>query len=284
MTYRERRMARAERLRGWADKRDAKSEAAFASAMGAIEHIPPGQPILVDHYSARRHLSALDRHDRGMRAGFENADKAASMRSRADNIEAAADAAIYSDDPDAVERLEAKLAGLEAERAAIVAFNKAVRKKGADPAALVEALSPGLRRDWERSRYGCRRDWADTPGGYSFPQYATGNLSGNISRLRQRLERLKRASATPAEKPERIVPEGYEADPAIWACPDGPFCVDGCLSPQDMADAMVRELAASAAERRRPEPPEQRVCRRAACVDHAGGPMRVDHFASAHGG
>jgi hypothetical protein len=48
-TYRERREARAERLREWADKRAEKAGAAAerASEMGAA--IPFGQPILAGH-------------------------------------------------------------------------------------------------------------------------------------------------------------------------------------------------------------------------------------------
>lgn len=123
MGYRERRLARADRLRGWADKRAAKSAAAFTGARRALDGIEPGQPILVGHHSEKRHRAALDRHDSRMRQGFDSQELASSMNSRADNIEAAAASAIYSDDVDAVDRLREKIAGLDAERERIKAVN-----------------------------------------------------------------------------------------------------------------------------------------------------------------
>lgn len=43
MTYRERRAARAERLRDWADSRAAKAQAAYAAASEYIDNVPLGQ-------------------------------------------------------------------------------------------------------------------------------------------------------------------------------------------------------------------------------------------------
>lgn len=115
-------------------------------------------------------------------------NKAASMASRADSIDRAADVAIYSDDPDAVDRLTAKIAALDADRAAVVAYNRAVRK-AADPAAkaaVAASLSDARRADLVSL---IRIGMARSDG--SFPSYVTANLSGNISRLRARLAALK---------------------------------------------------------------------------------------------
>lgn len=177
-TTRERREARADRLRGWADSREAKGTARLEQADRIASVIPFGQPILIGHHSEGRHRRDLDRIQSNTRRGFEDTRKADEMRARADNIEAAAGAAIYSDDPDAVEQLRAKIDRLEAERAAINAYNKAARK-GAVTAELLEALAP----KW-RTRYAER--------GETIASYATSNLSGNISRLKARLERLER--------------------------------------------------------------------------------------------
>jgi len=185
MSYRDRRYARADRLRGWADKRDAKSAAAFDAVHAIADNIPLGQPLLVGHHSYRRARRDQDRIHSGMRSGIDHAAMADSMRSRAANIDAAADKAIYSDDPDAADRLAAKIAALVADRDAIVAFNKAARKDGDIP-ALLAGLSPALRDDYlsiaRFSPYQLR--------GGAFPAYASGNISGNISRLRARLAAL----------------------------------------------------------------------------------------------
>ena len=127
MTYRQRRLAKAERLRGWADKREQKAAIYRAAADQYIERVPFGQPILVGHHSEGRARRDKARFSANMQRSFDHRAKAYEMRSRADNIEAAADHAIYSDDPDAVERLERKLADLEAERGFIRAYNASCR-------------------------------------------------------------------------------------------------------------------------------------------------------------
>lgn len=191
MTYRERRERRAARLRGWADARDARSAASFAAVEAIADNIPMGQPILVGHHSERRARRDQDRIHAGMRAGIEHADKADSMRSRAANIEAAADRAIYSDDPDASERLRERIADLEEERDRISTYNKAARaatKAGrpisADDLAI---LTPRQAADLASlARVGMMRP------DRTFPAYATANLGGNIGRLRERLAQLDR--------------------------------------------------------------------------------------------
>ena len=116
MTYRERRAAKADRLREWADKRDAKGSAARAAADQTADMIPFGQPILVGHHSERGDRNRRDRMSRNYDKAFENTAKAADFRRRADGIEAAAETAIYRDDVDADERLTERIAEREAER------------------------------------------------------------------------------------------------------------------------------------------------------------------------
>ena len=217
MTYRERRERRADRLRGWADGRDAKSAASFAAAHTIADGIPFGQPILVGHHSERRARRDQDRIHNGIRAGIDHADKAASMRSRADNIDAAAERAIYSDDADAAERLAERIAELEAERDRITRYNASARKAHrADPGARVGDLA--ILTDRQRAdllslaRIGFAR-----PDG-SFPAYATANLSGNISKQRARLADMERRAA-PVLRTFVAGPEApYGAGPVCLAC------------------------------------------------------------------
>src|SRR5258708_33420771 len=115
MTYRERRLAKAARYQEWAAKREAKAENAYSTAHAIIDRIPAGQPILVGHHSERRHRRDLGRHDQNMHQSLEHSKKAEEMRSKAENIVLAASNAIYSDDPDAIKQLTAKIAKLEAE-------------------------------------------------------------------------------------------------------------------------------------------------------------------------
>lgn len=170
-TYRERRLAKAERLNDWAESRDRKAAAAAEASDQATAGIPMGQPILVGHHSQRRHERAIQRAGAKASESVEHSRKASEMRSRAAGIVAAADAAIYQDDPDAIERLREKVTRLEAEREEKKQRNAAFRKKHR---ARLQAMSA-----YERSI------------AVPHPAYELSNLGGTISRTRQRLARLE---------------------------------------------------------------------------------------------
>ena len=186
MTTRDRRLAKAERLRAWADKREQKSRAAFAGVRQIADGIPMGQPILIGHHSEKRHRKDIDRMDRGMRRGIESQEMARDMTSRAGNIEDAVDRAIYRDDPDAIERLTAKLAELEGRRARYKAENAAYRKGDTAFAACLGidlAHASALREKIEAGYSWCRQP---------HPSYSLQNLGGTITKERKRLAELVR--------------------------------------------------------------------------------------------
>lgn len=164
MTYRERRERRAERLREWAETRERDANAVFRDhERYRGDHAFNFQP---GHIPERERVIA--REDRA----FASSAKAREMASRADEIERQAAGAIYDDDPDAVERLQAKLADLEARRESIKTANAEYRK--AHRAELKEMTA-------------YMRDNA-----LPFRSYQLTNLTGTIARTRQRLERLQR--------------------------------------------------------------------------------------------
>ena len=137
-TYRERREAKAARLREWAAKREAKAAAEYERGHQMAEAIPLGEPIHVGHYSEQR-----DRNYRAwtwgtMDKAVEDSRKAAEMRSRAANIEAANARAIYSDDENAAALLRERIAGLKAERERIKAYNTSARAGHPDESLLDE--------------------------------------------------------------------------------------------------------------------------------------------------
>ena len=180
MTYREKREKRAEQRRDWAASREAKSEAGFAKAKEIADMIPFGQPILVGHHSEGRARKDQERITKGMAAGHENAKVAERHEQAADEIERQLGTSIYDDDPDAKERLEEKIADLEAKRDEMKARNAAYRKEHREE---LKAMGP-----YERSQ------------SVPYPTYSLSNLSGNISRLKKRLAALSRE-----ERPRQIV-------------------------------------------------------------------------------
>lgn len=187
MTYRDRREARAERLREWAEKRDVKADAAEAKTRQLADMIPFGQPILVGHHSEGRSRRDAERIQRGMSATVEHSRKADEMRSKADNIEAAAEHAIYSDDGDAIERLEGRIAELEAKRSRIKAYNTSCRKGARDVALLSDAEQADILNVAKHASFQLRENGAA-------PAYWLSNLSGNLNAQRKRLASLRSAS------------------------------------------------------------------------------------------
>lgn len=185
MTYRDRREARAERLRVWAAAREVKSDAAYAAVRVIGDQIPFGQPILVGHHSEGRARRDQQRMRTGMDRSVEHADKAQSMNARADNIEGQLARAIYSDDTDAVPALEARLAGLEAERDRIKTYNASCRKGARDLDLLDAKQRADLLSTATSSPYMIGKQG-------QMPGYVLTNLSGNITRNRKRLEQLRK--------------------------------------------------------------------------------------------
>jgi hypothetical protein len=117
-TYEQKQEARRERLAARAERLAEKSQQAFARSSRAMDGIPFGQPILVGHHSEGRHRAALKRSDNAMRQCCELLKQANETARRAESI---GSGGISSDDPDAVTKLEQRLAELEAKRIKIKA-------------------------------------------------------------------------------------------------------------------------------------------------------------------
>ncbi len=73
--------------------------------------IPMGQPILVDHYSASRHRSDLNKMDNAMRKSIAEDEKADYYRNKLKNIDN--NNVISSDDPKAIDKIQEKIDVLE---------------------------------------------------------------------------------------------------------------------------------------------------------------------------
>lgn len=99
---------KAERYERWSRSASVKSEQRFDSAHRTIENIVPGQPILVDHYSAKGHIGTLLKHDNQMRTAFELREKAVSHSDKADYWASKADS-INLSMPESIEYYEHEL-------------------------------------------------------------------------------------------------------------------------------------------------------------------------------
>ena len=176
--YQAKKQARIDRLRKAADKAEQESQTRFDTADKMASAIPFGQPILVGHHSEAKDRRYRDRIHTNMRKGIDAKDKAADLRSRADAAES--NRAIFSDDPDASEKLEAKLARLEKRQEIMKAANRLVRKSDKD----------GLS---EMGFSDARIDQLLTPdfaGRIGFPSYLLKNNNANIRRIKKRVAHI----------------------------------------------------------------------------------------------
>ena len=254
MTRRERLLAKADRLREWAQTRDERAQATLkADAPLARDWAFITQP---------GHIPARERINRREDRARESMAKAGAMRGRAAGIEDQAARSIYSDDSDAIQQIEAKIATLEDERNRIKVYNASVRKGARDLSILTEAQKEDLAVTLRVAPYQSKNG--------AFPSYALTNLGGNIKRLRERITDIERqherqeqaqnsdagvvanahpeytwGSLTFAEKPSRAVLDTLHA--AFWRYSAGTWSGDFSQLPANVENAAVEWAAIQAA-------------------------------------
>ena len=157
-----RQRAKAERYDALAAKTKETAQAAIERVHKLRDTIPFGEPIHIGHYSEQRDRNFRDKLNRKEDKAWAENDKANYYADKAARIEKNLDtnAVISSDDPDAVTKLEQKLAGMEEERERYKTFNAKARKEKKD----------------------------------QLPKYMLQNLGGNIRRVKERIEELKARS------------------------------------------------------------------------------------------
>lgn len=119
---------------------------------------------------------------------------------------------IMAGDADAIERLEADIAKAERAQETMKAANAAIRKyaKAGDQAQMMALVGLGLSDSQARELL-----TKDCMGGIGFASYALSNNNANIRRMKERLEQLTKAKATPDSRIEGangIVVEDCPAD------------------------------------------------------------------------
>ncbi len=197
MTRRERLERKLERREQWAASASARSDERYDAARSAIEGIPPGQPILVDHYSARRHRAALDRHDTRMRKSIEERDKAAHHAAKAEGLADQLAHSIFSDDPDAIEALTAKIQAAERDHKRMVDANRIIRsqpKYKPAPEKIARLVALGM-----SEAVASRLFVPDCCNDIGFPAYKLSNSNANIHRMRLRIKDIERRQQRTAE-------------------------------------------------------------------------------------
>ncbi len=153
---------RREALKRKAERLRAEATALHKKAHEMAAVIPLGQPIIVGHHSEGRDRRYRERISGTFAASFEAYAAADTAASAAASV---GTAGISSDDPDAVAKLEAKLAGLQEAHNAMIASNAAARR--------------------------------GEPGAVKFPDYRIRNHGAVIRSTRKRIDQLTAARAKP---------------------------------------------------------------------------------------
>lgn len=124
-----------------------------------------------------------------MRKGFETQDKAQYYEDKAESIEN--NNAIFSDDPQALDKLKEKLNALEERQAFMKAVNKCVRKK--DKEAFLK-IPHATEEIWQSIHT------PDCFGGLGFADYKLRNNNANIVRIKKRIAQLEKLSQLQTEE------------------------------------------------------------------------------------
>lgn len=189
--FEQKRQRRIERLERLAVLYKQQADQMHKSARGMAEMIPFGQPILIGHHSERRDRNYRARIMRRFEKSFELQDKAAYYARRA--ASAQANRTIFSDDPEAVFKLEEKAAKLEKCQETMKKANAIIRKHNLEDAAEREKCVAALVTACQVKEESARR-WivADYAGRYGFPSYALSNNNAEIRRCKLRIKQLQK--------------------------------------------------------------------------------------------
>ena len=194
MTKRERLEAKLAKRLEWAGKAEDRSSIAFDRVHKLADSIPLGQPILVGHHSERHARRDADRISSGMAKGCDEARLADHHRGKADGLERQLDTCVFSDDPDAIEAIEARVAENEAKRERMKRVNQLYRKGDAEGLAALGLDLEKLRAKVASIGY----SWVKAP----YESWELSNLGGRITADRKRLDdiraRQQRAAAAEA--------------------------------------------------------------------------------------
>jgi hypothetical protein len=183
MTRRERLEQKIERRAEWAVSATDKANAAYQRSQSLVSGIPMGQPILVGHHSERRHRNTLDKSWNALGKSVEMTKLAEHHESKARNLESALDRTIFSDDENAIEAIEARIAEHEASREQMKKVNALYRKNDVSGLAAL-----GINLDTLKAKLVAAGPYF---GKAPHMPYEMSNLGGRIQADKKRLQSIK---------------------------------------------------------------------------------------------
>ena len=199
-SYEQKQADRKARYEAKADSLATDSASTHARARELAGVIPLGQPVLIDHYSAKRDMSYRAKVQRTYEKSFALSDLAEHYKRKAEGV---GTGGISSDDPDALDKLRAEVAALEASQQRMKDANAVIRKHRAagEPAQIAALVALG--NSEAAAREMLQPDYAGRVG---FAAYQLSNQNSNIRRIH---DRIKTLSALKERDSRELAGPGY---------------------------------------------------------------------------
>lgn len=184
--FEQRRQKRIENAEKRAAKNTAESDRLWEQADKMSSVIPMGQPILVGHHSEKSDRRYRGKIDGVRRKSIEAMDKSSYYSGKAESIKS--NDAISSDDHNALEKLEAKLKGLEECADFMKKANVFIKKKNREGFLKLPMASEEMWNELTSGRF----------GSIGFEHFKFSNNSAERRRIKQRIIGLKSQTNKPA--------------------------------------------------------------------------------------
>ena len=192
--FKERRQARIERLKERAAKHEREGEGRINQARNMASFIPFGQPILIGHHSEKGDRNYRAKIETNFNKGFSQLKYAGDLLDRSEV--AASNHAIFSDDPEVIQKLKKKIDTLEKRQDLMKKANKIIKTKKTDPEKIELLKKLGIE---EERAY---KLLIPGFGGLGYASFTLTNNNATIKNAKDRLlvlERLNQQQTTETE-------------------------------------------------------------------------------------
>ena len=209
--YEERQDSKREYYESQAAKAHDESDSRYGAAKQLGECTPFGQPILVGHHSEGRHRRDIAKIDNNMRKSVEAMKKAEHYEQKAASV---GTGGISSDDPEAIDKLNAKLKKLEKDHKEMKGINKIVKSKRKNYTD--EQKLKDIAEKFPNIEGAEKMLEPDFCGRIGFPSYEMTNSNARMKQVKARIKTL----ASNAKKAEdgtavKIVTDLYTLEECI---------------------------------------------------------------------
>jgi hypothetical protein len=184
--FEERRQKRIVNAENRALKNEAEADSLYNTAKKMADFIPMGQPILVGHHSEKGDRRYREKIHNTFGKSFEKKNKAKYYADKAESIEN--NNAIFSDDPEAVNKLKQKLKSLQEAQEFMKSANRYIKQRDKESFLKMPHATEQL---WSALTT------PDFVGKTGFAAYSLSNNNANMRAIEKRIEQLEKQETNP---------------------------------------------------------------------------------------